>query len=98
MANLSGLTKLAVDEIKIRRPHSTGPRENIFDIITSWLILNYDRIEADVTAWMQQHPDLFRGVPGLIGHTGAPGLGVESFLERLTSLEQQMQHVQSRLP
>jgi hypothetical protein len=95
MANLSGLTKLVADELRLRRP-DTGRRENIFDILASYILLNYDRLEADIQEWMQRNPDLFRGIPGPVGHTGAPALGVESFLERLASLEQQVSQLQSR--
>jgi hypothetical protein len=93
MANLSGLTKLVADELRLRRP-DTRRRENIFDILASYILLNYDRIEADIQEWMQRNPDLFRGIPGPVGHSGAPSVGVESFLERLTSLEQQVSQLQ----
>jgi hypothetical protein len=93
MAQLSGLTKLVADELRLRRP-DTGRRENIFDILASYLILNYERLESDIHDWMQRNPDLFRGISGPVGHTGAPALGVESFLERLTSLEQQVSQLQ----
>jgi hypothetical protein len=90
MASLSGLKKLVVDELRIRRPHSTGPRENIFDIILDWVVLNYDKLEQDIQTWMLQNPSAFQGIPGAVGHTGAPAIGIESFLARLTALEQQV--------
>jgi hypothetical protein len=95
MANLSGLTKLVADELRLRRP-DTGRRENIFDILAAYVLLNYDRLESDIQTWMQRNPDLFRGIAGPIGHTGAPALGVDSFLDRLTSLEQQVSDLQQR--
>lgn len=97
MASLSGLKKLAVDELRIRRPQGTT-RENIFDIIasmvTDWVVLNYDRLEADIQAWMLRNPSDFQGVPGPVGHPGAPAIGIESFLARLTALEQQVSNLQ----
>jgi hypothetical protein len=93
MANLSGLTKLVADELRLRRP-DTGRRENIFDILASYIILNYERLEADIQEWMQRNPDLFRGIAGPTGNTGSPAIGIESFLDRLTSLEQQVSDLQ----
>lgn len=93
MASLSGLTKLVADELRLKSP-STGRRENIFDILATYIILNYDRLEADIQAWMQRNPDMFRGISGPVGHTGVPAIGIESFLERLTSLEQQVSQLQ----
>jgi hypothetical protein len=93
MANLSGLTKLVADELRLRRP-DTGRRENLFDILATYVLVNYDRLETDIQAWMQQNPDMFRGISGPVGHSGAPALGVEQFLDRLTSLEQQVSQLQ----
>ena len=93
MASLSGLTKLVADELRLRSP-STGRRENIFDILASYLILNYERLESDIQEWMQRNPDMFRGVSGPVGISGPPSLGVESFLDRLSSLEQQVSQLQ----
>lgn len=93
MANLSGLTKLVADELRLKSP-STGRRENIFDILATYIILNYDRLESDIQEWMQRNPDMFRGISGPVGISGPPALGVESFLQRLTSLEQQMSQLQ----
>jgi hypothetical protein len=113
MANLSGLTKLVADKIEVRKPNSTAPRQNIFDVfvrspeafssyqnqnwdpldnlhiggvqdiasyvadaVTSGVVVDYDRIETDVEAWMQQ-PDikpLFTGEKGDKGDTGEQGI------------------------
>jgi hypothetical protein len=93
MASLSGLTKLVADELRLKRP-DTGRRENIFDILATYIIVNYERLESDIQAWMQRNPDMFRGVSGPVGVSGPPAIGVESFLERLSSLEQQVSELQ----
>ena len=81
------------DELRLRNP-STGRRDNIFDILAAYVLLNYDRLESDIQQWMHRNPDLFRGVSGPVGISGPPALGVESFLDRLSSLEQQVSQLQ----